>query len=603
MSRMNRPFLCLAALVPALAPLLITRTARADITPTMFVDPSEALTLPSGLLSTLGSTFPEGIHVSASLLSTTYDPSLTITEETQIRVSYLYQGASYQSSLGYFTWTTDGTTITIVDQQLIFPYCSGPGNPLSPGATATLRDEAGNPRVFQMGEHVGFFLVAGGWNGSGVSGWNPTTPTLPSPNPALNDTVSNGGVAHGVFSTVDELNPEVAQGHPELARHVVLLDMSSVPGALSGHNSLIEGFEDGERTSPTDDNDFNDVMFQVQAFTGSSYTTEDDSAVQGSPMPSFDASNPDPDGDGVEGLADYFPNDASRAFVNSTTLETLAFEDLYPHVGDADFNDAVIEYEMDLVTDASNNLKAISGTYHLIARGAGLDHHFGVALHGLPSGASGTIQVETFSTDGIESLSSVGAAPSLQLDASGAWMLRIDDLIPSDMSALPPVAAEHGATNTYFATPSRDPVSVRFLVTFDAAVSTAGLGTAPYDPYLLAVHPDGLYDIHRPGSLPFAGRPAGLPSEQGASSFLDPHGYPFELLVPATWRYPLESVRIDGGGRGLATPYTQFSSWRSSDGASSSSWYNAPTIRTAACVTNSLADQSRERNWTLSVLN
>jgi LruC domain-containing protein len=404
---------------------------------------------------------------------------------------------------------------------------------------------------------------------------------------------------------VDALNPANAQGHPELARQAILLQMLNVPGILSGSSVWVVGFEDEERTLVGDDSDFNDVMFQVQAYAGPTFTTPDNTPIETSLTATFDAANADPDGDGVAGLADYFPEDPTRAFINSTPptgLETLAFEDLYPHIGDADFNDAVVQYSMDQVTDASNNLKQLVGTFHLIARGAGLDHHFGVALHGLPSNATGFIQTETFSTDGVEALSSSTALPALTQDPSGAWMVRLDDLIPSTMAALPPVAAEHGNTNTYFATPSRDPASVRFIITFATAVATAPMGTPPYDPYLLVVHPNGLYDIHRPGFLPFPGRPAGLPAETGAKSFLDPQGYPFELLVPSDWRYPLESVSIDRGGRGLPVPYTQFASWRSSAGASSTSWFTSPRIATAPCVTNSLSDQVRERPWELTVL-
>src|ERR1700735_2632205 len=116
---MMRRSILLSQLV-LLAPLLAAGTAHADVTPTMFVDSSEKVTLPSGLLSTIGSTFPEGVHVSASLLASPYDPNVLMTAAAEIRVTYLYQGASYKSALGYFTWTTDGTSVTIVDRQLIF---------------------------------------------------------------------------------------------------------------------------------------------------------------------------------------------------------------------------------------------------------------------------------------------------------------------------------------------------------------------------------------------------------------------------------------------------------------------------------------------------
>jgi LruC domain-containing protein len=600
---MMRRTKCLSKLV-ALAPFLVATAAYAAVTPLMFVDSSEKISVPSGLLTAIGSAFPEGVHVGASMLSSTYDPNLIVSEDAQLRVSWLRQGAGYKSALGYFTWTTNGSSVTVVDSQLIFPFCSGSGQPLSLGDTSTLRDGSGNPRVFHAGEHVGFFVVANGWTGSAVAGWNESAPALPSSNPALNDTQWNGGVANGVATSVDALNPENAQGHSELSRHVVLLQFANVPGALSGNSAWVLGFEDMERTMGSD-NDFNDVMFQVQAYTGTNFTTPDNTPIGTSQVPVLDGSNPDPDGDGVSGLADYFPNDPTRAFINSTPstgLDTIAFEDLYPRVGDADFNDAVIQYSIDQVTDSSNNLKQVVGTYHLIARGAGLDHHFGVALHGLPSNATGTIQMETFSKDGVEVKSSAAALPALQQDAAGAWMLRLDDVIPSTRAALPPVTAENGYTNTYFSAPSMNPASVRFIVTFDNAVSTASMGAPPYDPYLLTVHPDGLYDVHRPGSLPFPGRPAGLPAESGTSSFLDADGYPFALLVPSDWRYPLESVRIDGGGRGLTTPYTKFSQWRASNGASQTSWYGAPTQSTPACLTNSLTGDVRQRAWQLSVL-
>ena len=75
----------------------------------------------------------------------------------------------------------------------------------------------------------------------------------------------------------------------------------------------------------------------------------------------LNASAFDPDSDGVQTTADAFPDDAQRAFVVRTPAigwDTIAYEDSYPAVGDYDFNDA---------------------------RGASLDHVFGVGIDGVPS--------------------------------------------------------------------------------------------------------------------------------------------------------------------------------------------------------------------------
>jgi LruC domain-containing protein len=210
------------------------------------------------------------------------------------------------------------------------------------------------------------------------------------------------------------------------------------------------------------------------------------------------------------------------------------------------------------------------------------------------------LQYERFNSDGtsvIEPATSLAAG--LSEETPGSWMVRIDDVFPSTKAALPPSGAEGGYTNTWFAQQTTAPASVRFLVTFDRSLATASIGLPPFDPYLSVKHLDGLYDIHRPGMTGFAGRPSGLPVEKGPASFLDPNGYAFALLVPYDWRYPLESVQIESGGRGLPKPYASFEPWRKSGGATNASWYATPAVSTTACVTNSLSSQVRARPWTI----
>ncbi len=66
---------------------------------------------------------------------------------------------------------------------------------------------------------------------------------------------------------------------------------------------------------------------------------------------------PDTDGDGISDANDDYPNDGTRAFDSyfpASGTATLAFEDLWPSQGDYDFNDLVVDYSFQTVTDASD---------------------------------------------------------------------------------------------------------------------------------------------------------------------------------------------------------------------------------------------------------
>lgn len=90
----------------------------------------------------------------------------------------------------------------------------------------------------------------------------------------------------------------------------------------------------------------------------------------------------DTDEDGIANIDDDYPHDPLRAFNNywPATAGTLAFEDLWPSMGDYDMNDAVIGYKFNRVTNSLNNLVEGIGTLTLKANGASLDAGFGFSL-------------------------------------------------------------------------------------------------------------------------------------------------------------------------------------------------------------------------------
>lgn len=99
-----------------------------------------------------------------------------------------------------------------------------------------------------------------------------------------------------------------------------------------------------------------------------------------------DAVKADTDGDGVEDADDDYPTDPFKAFdyyYPASGNGTLAFEDLWPALGDFDFNDVVVDYRMQTVANAANNVVEVVGHYTLVASGATFHNGFGFQFDGL----------------------------------------------------------------------------------------------------------------------------------------------------------------------------------------------------------------------------
>lgn len=91
----------------------------------------------------------------------------------------------------------------------------------------------------------------------------------------------------------------------------------------------------------------------------------------------------DSDGDGVKDSEDDYPNDPARAFNNyfpAANFGSLSFEDLWPGQGDYDFNDLVLDYRFTTVTNVSNKVVDVIGTFVIRAIGAGQPNGFGFQL-------------------------------------------------------------------------------------------------------------------------------------------------------------------------------------------------------------------------------
>lgn len=541
--------------------------------------------VPNKVRRQIGRVLPERSNAMAAYMSPSYSSNLVFSAASTARIIFIREGAGYQNSLGYFTYTDnpDGT-ITINSADLLIANATEP-SAVQRGDGFELKDSGGSVRTFAAGEKLGFFILADGNRQATaiVNGWtynfSDGLGTVPSSDPAVNEQRGRG-----CYCSVSKLNPEWAEGVPERARHMVMIEMPGVTGFLGGVDHVACGWEDLRRTGNSDD-DFNDLLFVVDATPLS--------GIGGSGV--FKYEKGDPDGDGVKGLNDAFPNDATRASLEripSVGYSMIAFEDKYPDRGDADFNDSVVAYSFELAANADGNITDIMGTFALVARGAAYDASFGVHLPGLPPSATGQIYIERFSsgsTSGV--LEPVRTVQSIVSDGTR----RIVDVVDSTVALLPPPSGFQ-FSNTLFAPGVQSAGSARLHIRFDTPIPPGVLGRPPYDSFLYVdnpAFPSHRVDIHLPGWSSFADRPNYLPTEQGLSTFIDGAGYPWAIEVPNGWRFPMETIEID-------VAYPQFGTWRESLGVQSQEWFlNANS--SSGLVGPSLAEIIPVRVWTIAI--
>ncbi|MEE9362203.1 MAG: LruC domain-containing protein [Cellulophaga sp.] len=98
----------------------------------------------------------------------------------------------------------------------------------------------------------------------------------------------------------------------------------------------------------------------------------------------------DTDNDGIPDIDDSYPNDATKAFeiftLSKYRMGTLAFEDLWPYLGDYDFNDVAVNYKITTILNASNMATQIDFQLEVSCSGASFINAFDIELENiLPS--------------------------------------------------------------------------------------------------------------------------------------------------------------------------------------------------------------------------
>ena len=489
----------------------------------------------AALLTDINSTLPEYKALPVThpeFFTNPNDGSVKIYENAEVFVTFVHEGAGWMNMLSYYTYPTNTPPATVSDitnKTVIFPNFSfsGSGGGLNSGNKVQLLYL--NPvtktysNIFPKGTTVSWCLQAQGWAGPNIKALNPSLTYY----------------SNAAFSPETDVT---------LKKHNVILQDAA-------RNLLLIGFEDMRRDNGAD-NDFNDAVFYA--------TTNPITAINPDEYQKVIKMN-DADGDGVSDGNDDYPNDPKRAHNNYYPAKnlngTLAFEDLWPSKGDYDFNDMVVDYNYNQITNAKNEVVSVDATYTLRAVGGSYSNGFGVQFNTTPeniisvSGHKFTENILNTNSNGTEKNQS--KAVIMIFDNAQTVLKHTGNL---------------GGTNTTIGQSYVNPVSFNVSFELKTPVAAAQFGTAPFNPFIF-LNGDRTKEVHLPKSAPTDLADLKLFGTQDDNTNLNTGNYymsnkyfPWAINIPVQFTYPIEKENISNA-------YLMFSKWATSNGTLYSDWY------------------------------
>ncbi|MCF7912406.1 MAG: LruC domain-containing protein [Candidatus Cloacimonetes bacterium] len=299
-------------------------------------DPADYWAISPEIMARINVSLPEREDLNdthPAFLADDVQTNFVFTEDVEVWVTFVAEGASYKNALGFYTYDVNNAPAdpTSLNHTIVYPNCSytDSGGGLDPGIKLYMGS-------FSAGTVLGWFLVEDGWESYGV----------------VDETAQR-------FYSDSQYNPEA----PAIQQHSILLYDNE-------DDIFVIGFEDKLRNIA--DNDFNDAVFIVHAIPSSSVNFDNIADLD---------DPPDTDGDGVMDPLDEFPEDPDRAFYQyypSDNYASIVFEDLWPLYGDYDMNDMVVDYRYEMVTDAAGLTIDINILGKLRAAGASNNNGFSI---------------------------------------------------------------------------------------------------------------------------------------------------------------------------------------------------------------------------------
>lgn len=447
--------------------------------------------------------------------------SLVLQQPANVWVTFVHEGAGYLNTLCYYKYDplNPPTKASDIDTLFtIFPNVSylNSGGGLISGNKVKIG-------TFPKGSGIGWAIIANGYSNGKV----------------------NGGL--GTYFSQTNLNPET---NASLKQHCILLNDVN-------RNKLLLSFEDINRENGGCDNDFNDAIFYVTA----------------DPITAIDITNvarpvytkADADDDGVTDNFDDYPNDPSKALDNfypsKNTVGSLAFEDLWPSKGDYDFNDMVVDYNFNYITNGGNQVVQINAALTVKAIGASFHNGFGLQLP-----ISSSLVSSVTGTD-VRSSAIVKNANGTESGQSKATIIVFDDAF--NQLAWPGSGV---GVNTTLGASYVEPKTLNIEIKLTQPVAASTLGLPPYNPFIF-VNKDRGVEVHLINQSPTDLANKALLGTQSDNSnagasryYVTSKNLPFAIDIVGPFEYPVEK-------KAVLDAHLKFAPWAQSKGLQYTDWF------------------------------
>jgi len=279
----------------------------------------------------------------------------------------------------------------------------------------------------------------------------------------------------------------------------------------------------------------------------------------------------DTDSDGVQDSDDAYPNDKLRAYNNYYPEKgngTLMFEDLWPTLGDYDFNDLVVGYRFNTVTNSDNNIVEINYEVTPRAIGASFNNGFGFMLNNI-------ISEKIYSVVGLKT-----EAGWLNNSSNGT---EADQKIATIIvfTSANAIMGNPGGTSGVNVDPKEEytkPTTISFSVKFmdesgkapNGAVSFKEFTPANFNPFIIINQERG-NELHLPGYAPSEKVNSKIFGTEADNSkegnyYKSKTNLPWALNVPEEIPYSIEKIDF-------IKAYLNFAEWAQSNGKNYSDWY------------------------------